>query len=57
MSRIDTIILSSTLAPDLLAVGFGARVLSDHLPYWATFRLPFRPSNPHLEIEPVYGSP
>lgn len=43
MSRIDMIMISPTLVPDLLDVGFGVRVLSDHSPYWMTLRLPSAP--------------
>lgn len=50
MSRIDMILISPALIPDILEVGFGARILSDHSPYWVTLRLP---SAPHMETEPI----
>lgn len=44
MSRIDLIILSPSLLPELLDLKFGVRVLSDHSLYWATMRLPILPT-------------
>lgn len=42
MSRIDLLLVSPALLPNLLNAGFGVRVLSDHSPYWATLHLPAR---------------
>lgn len=43
MSRIDFILLTPFLLPNLLEAGFDTRVLSDHSPYWITLSLPASP--------------
>lgn len=54
MSRIDMIILTPTLIPNLLSVGFGARVLSDHSPYWITLQLPSSPPSRLWRLNPFW---
>lgn len=39
MSRIDLILISRSLLPMLRDVGFSPRILSDHAPYWAEFKI------------------